>query len=285
MSIAIISDIHANLEALTAVLKDIERARKRYDIDEIYCLGDIVNYGPDPKECVDLVRKHCSVVLRGNHDEAVGTGNEVLLKTFNDLPEKGARWTRGQLSEGDRSYLAGLPHQHLNNGLAAVHGTLCSKLWSGDHDYANGDAKKNLEFASFTLYCDSHRPGDQINIGRCFQSLQDVGSKVCVVGHVQIAECYRKRVGGNTVSLIPMTAKRKGLVSVTLPIEMMYRYIFDVGAVGQPRDDDARASYGIYHKDKFVIRRVPYDFKATQKKIIATKALASAFAYRLEHGR
>jgi diadenosine tetraphosphatase ApaH/serine/threonine PP2A family protein phosphatase len=82
-----------------------------------------------------------------------------------------------------------------------------------------------------------------------------------------------------------MSAKRDGLVSVTLPLEMMYRYIFDVGAVGQPRDNDARASYGIYHKDKFVIRRVPYDFKATQKKIMATKVLASAFAYRLEHGR
>lgn len=115
MSIAIISDIHANLEALEAVLKSI----KQYDVESIYCLGDVVGYGPNPNECVDLVRENCTSVLIGNHDHAAIGKTDI--EYFNQYAKAAAYWTREHLSDDNKAYLAKLPFSHQNDDMIMVH--------------------------------------------------------------------------------------------------------------------------------------------------------------------
>ncbi|MFQ5569053.1 MAG: metallophosphoesterase family protein [Rhodothermales bacterium] len=103
LKLAILSDIHSNLEALTEVLRVISSR----DVDATYCLGDVVGYGADPATCVNLVRAHCTATVLGNHDEAVATGNG--LKSLPRDARKAALHNRTQLSEEHLSYLAGLP--------------------------------------------------------------------------------------------------------------------------------------------------------------------------------
>lgn len=117
MKIAVISDIHSNLVALSTALRHI----MEQDVDEIFCLGDIVGYGPDPGPCVDLVQKVCKVCVRGNHDEAVALERGVEV-----LPRDGqfaARHNREQLSDSQISFLANLPYTHVEHGCTFVHAT------------------------------------------------------------------------------------------------------------------------------------------------------------------
>src|SRR6266481_10028173 len=125
---AIISDIHSNLEAFQAVLKDIEKQR----VEEIYCLGDVVGYGPNPRECVDLVMK-CKIVLLGNHDQ----GAMFDPEGFNPPAERAIFWTRAQLeSPGENraqkerrwEFLAERPRSHKENGFLYVHGSARNPL-------------------------------------------------------------------------------------------------------------------------------------------------------------
>jgi len=122
---AIISDVHGNLEALQAVLEDIDRER----VDAIFCLGDIVGYGPNPCECVRLVRDRCSLVLLGNHDQ----GALFDPDGFNVGAERAIRWTRSQLEAHDRlprnaqamlsDYIGELPRTHTDGDAMFVHGS------------------------------------------------------------------------------------------------------------------------------------------------------------------
>src|SRR5512139_1479640 len=104
MRIAIIADIHSNLAALQAIFEDIQQ---KGHIDEIWCLGDIVGYGPEPRRCIELVQKHCSVCIAGNHDlAAIG---KLELSLFNPAAAEAALWTQQQLNPVDARYLADLP--------------------------------------------------------------------------------------------------------------------------------------------------------------------------------
>ena len=115
MPIAIISDIHGNLEALEEVFRYLE-SRK---IEKIYCLGDVVGYGPNPNECVEMVRQHCEIVLMGNHDyAAIGKAN---VDYFNQYAREAALWTRQALSDKNRQYLQSLPFTHQNDDMIMVH--------------------------------------------------------------------------------------------------------------------------------------------------------------------
>lgn len=115
MRIAIISDIHGNLEALETALEDI----KKRGYDSIYCLGDIVGYGANPKECIALVREHCDGVVMGNHDEAAYLEGAEL--SFNSKAAIAAIWTRKQLSQEEHDYLKSLPMRLTVNDLLFVH--------------------------------------------------------------------------------------------------------------------------------------------------------------------
>lgn len=140
MKVAIVSDIHANLEALEATLGVIgERG-----VDEIICLGDIVGYGPDPDACVDLVRKHCHKILLGNHDEAVIRPD--VSERFNDYARWAVEWTADHLSAENKSFLAKLPRTHMENGVLYVHASpLHPEKWT--YIFSRNDAME--QFAGF----------------------------------------------------------------------------------------------------------------------------------------
>ena len=118
MRYAILSDIHSNLEAFSAVLESIASEKP----DAIICLGDIVGYGASPKECLDLVRSHCHHIVAGNHDHAVlGLTNKEF---FNPNAKKAVEWTAQKLSTEDLDFLKGLPVCLEMNNLVATHATL-----------------------------------------------------------------------------------------------------------------------------------------------------------------
>ena len=115
MIIAIISDIHGNLEALERALEKIDPL----GVDEVLCLGDVVGYGADPNGCIDLVRSRCSVVLLGNHDAAaVG---KTSVEYFNTHARRAAFWTRDRLTEENTEYILSLPMDHRTDHFLAVH--------------------------------------------------------------------------------------------------------------------------------------------------------------------
>ena len=115
MLIAVLSDIHGNLEAFQEVLKKVEDLK----VDTLYCLGDTVGYGPFPNECVDLVRKHCKVVLKGNHDS--GLVGDTPLDDFNHYGVSAIQWSRGVVTKENYDFLRSLPFTAEPNGLTLVH--------------------------------------------------------------------------------------------------------------------------------------------------------------------
>lgn len=246
MLFAIISDIHSNLEALQAVLKDI---RER-DIHEIYCLGDIVGYGPDPDPCLDLIRTAGIHAIPGNHDEAVL--QPQLTGTFNALATKAIDWTRAQLSSENLQYLAALPSQLQRHGCLFIHGALTAA-----HNYINSDAAaaENLEIFS-RQYPDLH---------------------ICFFGHTHISICY-----GEKRNMSPPH-------DCSLPVFLGSdeRYLINPGACGQPRDGIIDAAYGIYDitENAYIHIRVPYDIETTRQKIYNNPELPDFLGDRLLRGR
>ena len=132
MRIAIISDIHSNLEALTKALEIIDQQ----SIDKIICLGDIVGYGANPNECIELVRQRCDIVIKGNHEEAVESIS--LTEYFTDAARSAIHWTRKQLMEKNFDYLLTLPFSEKTNELLFVHASPCDPAeWHYILDYSD----------------------------------------------------------------------------------------------------------------------------------------------------
>lgn len=242
MLYAIISDIHANLEALTAVLGDILRRR----VDKIWCLGDIVDYGPDPHECIKLLREHIFIAVPGNHDlAAVG-----LLDTaeFNPDAVESNRWTRDRLEPADVAFLRGLPHVITEGDFTLVHASPRDPIW--EYVVSADAAGENLPYFNtpFCLFGHTHRPV----LFRCHEG------KPCIV------EGFSER---KAIDL------GKG------------RFFLNPGSIGQPRDGDKRASYAVYDADDGSIRlyRVPYDIAGTQAKMLKAK-LPPDLISRLSYG-
>lgn len=153
MKIAIISDIHSNLDALTAVLKEIERIKA----DEIYCLGDIVGYGPNPNECIDLIKSVTEKVVVGNHDSAVINQTDMML--FNSYARESTEWTRRMISDENYEYLLKLPLKISEHDLLFVHST---PLIPEDWNYILTQHSAEKHFNYFTEQAcfigHSHRP-------------------------------------------------------------------------------------------------------------------------------
>ena len=129
MRILIVSDIHSNIVALDAVLA---AAREEAPIDEVWSLGDIVDYGPSPMECLDRLWELGALSIKGNHDAAVV--GEIDLSDFNPIAAQAARWTMDQLTEEAKSYLGGLPTTTMESEFTLVHGSPKDPLW----DYLMG---------------------------------------------------------------------------------------------------------------------------------------------------
>lgn len=229
---AILSDIHGNLEALQAVLADAQAQ----GVEEYYCLGDIVGYGPNPVECVDLVRNF-AVVLQGEFEDALSREPEQI----NPILMEHIHWSREQLATADQqsvsssrlAWLASLPHIHRDDGRLYVHGTPRDPL----HEYLfPEDIYNEPKIAAIFATVARH----------CFHG------KSHIAGIILPPAQY--------VYALPEDCQMK----FPLPASKM---LCNVGSVGQPRDGDPRACYVILTDDAVLFRRVEYPVEETARKL------------------
>ena len=242
MRYAIIADIHANLAAFTAVLDDSGR---RGGVKEVWCLGDVVGYGPDPHQCIELLRQCNHVCVAGNHDWAA-TG-KIDTSAFNTDAAAACRWTAQQLSPEDIEYLENLPLVIEKDDFTLVHGSPREPIW--EYILSTSIATENFTF---------------------FQS------QFCLIGHSHVPLVFKDEDG--SCSLIRLSTN----IGLALGKN---RLIINPGGVGQPRDSDPRASYAIYDSDSRLIKlyRIPYDIGATQDKMVQN-GLPMRLVVRLNYG-
>src|SRR5262245_9498997 len=243
---AILSDVHGNLEALRAVLEDA----RGQGASEVYCLGDVIGYGPDPGACLDLAMGF-RVALLGNHDQAALTAPEG----FNPAAERSSAWTRGVLHEpsGARGrrleFLARLPRRHSDGGLLFVHGSARNPV---------------NEYVFPEDVCNPRK------MARVFALVE----RVCFQGHTHLPGVFTESLdflGPRELGGAYRLGRGKALVNV--------------GSVGQPRDGDPRASYALLEGDVVRFRRVDYDVGATARKLLGVPEVGGALARRLQAGR
>lgn len=247
MKYALISDLHANLEALQAVLED---AAPR--ADAVVCLGDIVGYNANPRECLRLVREICAVVIAGNHDQAACGVRRY--DDFNDWARQAMDWTRQRLSAAEVDYLRALPDAApFGNGWLAAHGS-----------------PRDTDEYLF----------DALGFEVAFDSLRRLRPEMrgCFVGHTHLPMIWECSAEGRVA--------RVGGESRSVMLEPAYRYIVNPGSVGQPRNGNPLAAYAILDEEGVTVelRRVPYDIAAAQEKIYDAM-LPPLLAERLSIGR
>ena len=244
---AIISDLHSNLEAVTAVLEDI----KSQAVEKIYCLGDVIGYGPNPNEVLRLSEKFIFTII-GNHDEAVLSGKE--LKTFNPVAAQAALWTKDEISHPRVSQeLSAQNSRYLQN--------MKKRVKMGPFLFAHGSAISNTEYIiSYYDTLDSFKYMEQNKI------------KACFVGHTHRPGIFLEG------SFNMISCKADDFHS----IEENKKMIVNVGSVGQPRDENQKACYVIVDDNRVYYRRVKYDVDKTIKKIYAIKRLNNYLGNRLK---
>ncbi|MDP7409783.1 MAG: metallophosphoesterase family protein [Dehalococcoidales bacterium] len=228
MRYAIIADIHANLEALTAVMEDI---KKRGGVERIWCLGDVVDYGPDPHECIELLRQRNHIGVAGNHDLAA-IGN-IDTTEFHPDAAVASHWTSQQLKITDIEYLRNLPLVIEKDDFTLVHGS--PRNPSGEYVISSAIAEENLPYFK---------------------------SPFCLVGHTHIPFISRYQENG-ACSFDQFSGDAEFALGSN-------RLILNPGGVGQPRDGDPRASYAIYDSESIMVHlyRVAYDIATTQAKML-----------------
>ena len=252
MKRALISDIHGNYEALTAVLADVNSQ----NVDRLFCLGDIVGYGPDPIRCLDTVISKCDVTILGNHDQAALFDPDG----FNPVALDAIYWTREQLENSGenpgkiddrRTFLSELPRRHDEGKFLFVHGS-------------PREATNEYVFPE-DIY-DSRKMG--VLFGKIDQ--------YCFQGHTHMPGIFSP--SGDFIS----------------PEDCDYEYhltddkaMINVGSVGQPRDGNPRSCYAILDEETGIVnfRRVQYDVVSTQHKIYAIPELDNMLGDRLASGR
>ena len=242
MRILIIADIHANYTAFDTVLKDAKG-----DWDYVWCLGDVVGYGPDPNQCVDRLRELPHLCLAGNHDWAAL--DRLDISTFNPDARRAVTWTREQLTEDNTRWLKALPTTFVIGQYTLVHASPREPIW----EYILEPLVAALNFPHFE-------------------------TPYCVVGHTHQPVIYEQmNEAGETRAHKPNYGSESNLGSS--------RKIVNPGSVGQPRDADPRAAYAIldFEKRTFEHRRIEYDIADVQKRMRAYN-LPERLAVRLEHG-
>jgi len=248
---AIISDLHSNIEALSAVLLDI----KSRNLRDVICLGDVIGYGPNPKECIDVSDK-LRLCLMGNHEEAVL--HVVQAQGFNRKASSAVRWTADQFDMlgADKNanaqrwnFLGGLPRSYRSDGVLLVHGS---------------PTDPTREYVHIS---DVRNPN---KMERVFSLIEHV----CFVGHTHVAGAWTEDL--NYYS--PET------LDYVYPIDER-KVIINVGSVGQPRDFDNRACYAIFDGETIRWVRVPYDYEKTIEKIHSIDMLDNSLGDRLREGR
>jgi diadenosine tetraphosphatase ApaH/serine/threonine PP2A family protein phosphatase len=288
MRYAVLSDIHGNYEALSAVLDDIAQftAEQRAPVDAIWCLGDIVGYGPEPHECVQRVREISALCVAGNHDwAAIG---KLDLEEFTPVAANSAKWTAEQLSAQDRIYLRGLPEVTLFDDFTLTHGSPLNPIW----EYLTSPLAATPNFGAFeTPFClvgHTHVP----TIFLLADDVRPLPPPPLILTENRVSSAFAPGDSDLApfpdIEAIPMSASV--LCEHITPAPGLWlmpdhrRAIVNPGSVGQPRDGDPRAAYIIFDSDLgFEFRRVAYDVVTTQRKMSA-QGLSQRMADRLEKG-
>jgi predicted phosphodiesterase len=244
--ILVISDIHANLTALEAVLQNAGA------VDAVWCLGDVVGYGPDPNECIARLKMLPNFTcLMGNHDAA--TLGHIQLDAFNYDARRSIEWIRNILTPESTAFLTDLPENLVMEAedVTLVHGSPRNPVW----EYILDLHSASQNFKHFT-------------------------TRVCMVGHTHLPIAYlMENADGDYFDLEWVLPEERK------PLSLPLRSIVNPGSVGQPRDHDPRASYAIFAPNTVTweIHRVEYDIPSVQKRIQQLN-LPSRHAQRLTDG-
>jgi diadenosine tetraphosphatase ApaH/serine/threonine PP2A family protein phosphatase len=250
MRALILSDIHANLEALNAVLAAAPAH------DAVWNLGDVVGYGANPNEVIDRVRAQGNVFVRGNHDRACSGLSD--LEDFNPIASRAARWTRATLSEEHTDWL-----RHMTAGPIMPDGPQVS--------CAHGSLLDEDEYVLTAR--DAWRP------------LHEATTRINFFGHTHLQGGFATN-GHEWFRLAPQYGTKNEAEEFELELRQSGRYLINPGSVGQPRDGDWRAAFAIYDDAAMTINfcRVPYDLKQAQLRIVQA-GLPDRLALRLREGR
>lgn len=228
MRILIISDIHGNLLAFDAVLD----AAPAYD--QVWCLGDLVGYGPNPRECIHRLQELSHLTVAGNHDRAVT--DKLNLDEFNADAQEAALWTRNQLSDAELDFLAQLPEQQAVGDFTLVHGSPRHPVW--EYILAISTARANFDYFD---------------------------TPFCLVGHTHVPIIYtipRSETLARCKAMAPRDAEQLALPDTA-------RMIINPGSVGQPRDGIPLASYALLDTETRLLsfHRQPYAIEEIQEQM------------------
>ena len=225
MKILVMSDIHGNINALETVLEDAGK------VDRVWCLGDLVGYGPDPNECIKKIRflKNC-ICLMGNHDSAV-LGN-MDMEAFNRDARLSVEWNQKVIKPENMNFLKNLPEKHVEGDVTLAHGSPRNPVWEYILDW-------------------------QV----AMNNLDHFDTSFCFVGHTHIPVIFQlteEELGSQLQILSPISS-----------VELTGKAIVNPGSVGQPRDRDARAAYVIYDSKSKIWepRRIAYNLVDVQERI------------------
>ena len=243
MRYAILSDIHSNLAAFRAVLADMVGRR----IDEVWCIGDTVGYGPYPNECLDLLKEQKHVCVAGNHDW--GSAGLIDISAFHREAAFACQWTGTVLTAENMEYLKTLPETIEREDFTFAHGSPRRPLY--EYVLSAAAAKQNLEYFKTSF---------------------------CLVGHSHYPSIYQHSIEAKSV-FRHLEAGEEIMLDEG-------RYIINTGSVGQPRDGDPRGSYAVFDSGarKITLYRIPYDIAQTQQRM-RSSGLPHYLAERLSLGQ
>ncbi|HET9581635.1 MAG TPA: metallophosphoesterase family protein [Gemmatimonadota bacterium] len=254
MLIGILADVHANLQALEAVLAWLDARR----VDDLVCLGDVVGYGGDPERCVEIVRERCSVTVRGNHDHAVF--DPGLRKDFNDHARRAVERHAEILGEAEVAWLRSLPAVLTREGLALGHAAFTDPE---AYPYVTDSTIAAAELAAM--------PG-----------------RIGFIGHTHVPAIFRAVGEDQAEQAAPASwtqSSMRGSMEVSVRLEGPHRFLVNPGSVGQPRDRDPRAACAAFDPiaEILVLARIPYDVPAAQRAIL-DRRMPDFEASRLAYG-
>ena len=250
MRALIVSDIHANIDALEAVLD----AAPEHEL--VWNLGDVVGYGAAPNEVIDRVRVLGNVFVRGNHDRACS--GQSSLEDFNPIAGRAARWTRQVLTDEHIDWL-----QHLVRGPITPDGPQVSCM--------HGSYLDEDEYL--------------LSVRDALLPLRQAETRINFFGHTHIQGGFATH-GADWFKLDPVYSGEDEADVSELVLVPAARYMINPGSVGQPRDNDRRAAFALFDDARMVVEfhRVPYDFRLAQMRILRA-GLPDQLAVRLSYGR
>lgn len=246
MRAAVLSDVHANQPALEAVLAAIELA----EVDELWCLGDVVGYGAQPDACTELIRERCDLCLVGNHDLAVLDALDT--STFSETAAAAVEWTKANTSAATLGFLAGLGPAAERAGIGLFHASPRDPVW----EYV-------------------------LSIEQADAGLDAQPQRVALIGHSHVSLFFARPEGGRHGETQGAQAGDGGLLRIDEG-----EWLINPGSVGQPRDGDPRAAWLELDTGQWSARfhRVEYDVDRAAETIVAA-GLPSQLGERLGAGR